>query len=270
MQGHIFTLALVVGLTAPQTLPRTTVIAAAVTKYVSQYQRDFVQVVADELATQRVLTHGEVTTTRELRGELFSTFIDGDDRWMSVHDIQTVDGTPVTDRPDVRTLLRSGSIRELGPRLAAENARFNLGIVSRNFNEPTLALLLFTPAHVRDLSVNREGAPATADGVTLVTLRVTLDRDAPLVRSVHRRVSTRGTFLVEPDTGRIRRTTVTFDDGDLAATLDTTYAFDVHVKLWVPVTFTERYTSRDSAEVTDVTTTLSNYRRFETSGRVVK
>ena len=269
MQVRAVAFAIAVFLAAPQAQPRTKDIVAAVTAYVGRYQREFVQLVADEQTTQRVLTRGSVTATRESRGELFSTFLDDSGAWMSLHDIQTVDGEPVTGRLDVRVLLRSHSIRELGPQLAASNSRFNLGRVSRNFNEPTLALLLFAPAHVRDLSIDRGARNVAADTAPLVTLRVRLGDDAPLVRSLTRRVTTRGTFLVEPDTGRVRRTTVTFDDGEVTAELDTSYDADAHINVWVPVTFTERYAARKTAEVIEVRTTLTNYRRFETSGRIV-
>lgn len=269
MEVHAVALAIAMALVAPQSLPRTGAIVTSVTAYVRQYQRDFVQLVADEDVTQRVLDGTVATAIRQTHGEMFSTFVDDRGGWMSVHDIQTVDGAPVPGRPDVRALLRSTSIREIGPRLAAENARFNLGHVSRNFNEPTLALLLFTPAHVRDLSVNRDGRPATSGAASLVTLRVRLDRDAPLVRGLSGRVSTTGRFIVDPITGRVHQTTVTFDDGRVVATLETTYALDAHVSAWVPVTFVEHYRDRRTGEVTDVTTALGNYRRYETSGRVV-
>jgi hypothetical protein len=269
MRVHAVAFAIAIAFAASQSLPRTGAIVTSVTAYVRQYQDDFVQLVADEDVTQRVLNGAAVTATRQTHGEMFSTFVDDRGGWMSVHDIQTVDGVQVSGRPDVRALLRPASIREIGPRLAAENARFNLGHVSRNFNEPTLALLLFTPAHVRDLSVDRDRVPLTTGAIPLVTLRVRLDRDAPLVRSLAGRVSTTGTFVVDPVTGRVHQTMVTFDDGRVVATLETTYAVDAHVSAWVPVTFIERYTDRRTGEVTDVTTTLGNYRRFGTSGRVV-
>ncbi len=268
MQVRAVAVAIALTLAARQSLPRTSTIVATVTAYVSEYQHGFVQLVADEDTTQRVIAGSAVTATRRTHGELFSTFIDEQGGWMSVHDIQTVDDTPVTGRQDVRALLRSESVRELGPRLAAENARFNLGHVSRNFNEPTLALLLFSRGHVGDLSVKTDGR-AQFDGDTrLVTLQVALDKDAPLVRSLAGRVSTTATFVVEPDTGRVRHTTLRLDDGDVSATLETQYGFDSHVAAWVPFTFSERYTARRAAETTEVVTSLTNYRRFEVSVRM--
>jgi hypothetical protein len=38
----------------------------------------------------------------------------------------------------------------------------------------------------------------------------------------------------------------------------------------VPVTFVERYVARESGEQTLVRSTFTNYRRFETSGRMVR
>jgi hypothetical protein len=253
----------------PQSLPPARAIVKAITQYVGDYQRQFVQLVADERAVQRVTAAGSLLATRELRGELFSTFLADTGGWMSLHDIQQVDGEPVPAGPNVRALLQSQSIRELGPRLAAENARYNLGHVSRNFNEPTLALLLFTPLHVGDVSTKGVQPIASPIGEPLAILRVVLDRQAPLVRGLGRHVTTTGEFEIEPTTGRVRRTMIVFDDGDVTARLETRYAADDHVGMWVPVAFTEHYTARHTTEVTDVTTTLDHYRRFETSGRVV-
>src|SRR5689334_3682797 len=220
MQVRAVAVAIAMTVAARQSLPRTSTIVTSVTAYVSAYQHDFVQLVADEDTTQRVIAGSAVTATRRTHGELFSTFIDERGGWMSVHDIQTVDDRPVPGRQDVRALLRAESVRDLGPRLAAENARFNLGHVSRNFNEPTLALLLFSHGHVGDLSVKTDGAPRVDGDTQVVTLQATLDRNAPLVRSRAGRVATHATFDVEPWTGRVRRTTLRLDDGEVSAALD--------------------------------------------------
>jgi hypothetical protein len=241
----------------------------AVTAYVQQYQRDFVTLVADEVTTQEVRNRGLVTDRRTTTGELFSTFLDGPGVWMSIHEVREVDGLPVPADEDVRSLLQSASLARLGPRVAAANARFNIGHVTRNFNEPTFALLLFTPARVGDLSVDLDHVEPTARDDSRVTLRVRARGDTPLIHSLSGRVSTTGTVVVDAGTGRVEHTSMTFSDGVVDAWLDTGYAFDDHVQAWVPVTFTERYTARKTGEVTLVRTALTNYRRFETSGRIV-
>jgi hypothetical protein len=271
-------------LLAGQHLPATRTIVSSVSRYVTQYQRDFVSLVADESTTQQVIANGDVIETRATSGEMFATFIESDRAWMTVHDIAAVDGQPIVNHDDVRAMLLAEPLRAIAPRVAAANARYNIGHVIRNFNEPTLALVLFTPARVDDLRIERVTASedATRDANALTDARCSADCDAlvtlrfrsrdgqSLVRSAAGVVSTRGSAIVEATNGRVRRTIVTFDDRHVEATLDTTYGLDMHVAFWVPVTFVERYVAHATGEQTLVQSTFTNYRRFETSGRMVR
>jgi len=258
-----------------QSLPKADAIVRSVADYVAGYQRDFVALVADEATHQRVLGGGSTTALeRRTQGELFSTILQNG-IWISLHDVQIVDGREVTDRLDVRALLAKESIGSLVRRLTAANARYNIGSVTRNFNEPTLALLLFTPAHVRDLSVDRGRVPGEPSRSSLVNLTIRLPQSAPLVASRDGPVTTRATFVVESDTGRVRKTTISINAGLVDAQLDTTYQLEPRLGIWVPVVFDERYSHRTRRgqvpyEVIEVHTTLTNYRRFETSGRIVE
>jgi hypothetical protein len=271
-------------LLAGQRLPATRAIVASVSRYVAQYQHEFVSLVADESTTQQVIVDGVVTETRTTRGEMFATFIESDRAWMTVHDIADVDGGPVANRDDVRAMLLAEPLRAIAPRVAAANARYNIGHVTRNFNEPTLALVLFTPARLDDLRVERAAADREAardadaaasagcggDCDTLVTLRFRSRDGRSIVRSAAGPVATRGSAVVEAAGGRVRRTIVTFDDRHVEATLDTTYGLDAHVAFWVPVTFVERYVAHETGEQTLVRSAFTNYRRFETTGRMVR
>lgn len=261
-------------LLAGQRLPATRAIVASVSRYVAQYQHEFVSLVADESTTQQVIVDGVVTETRTTRGEMFATFIESDRAWMTVHDIADVDGGPVANRDDVRAMLLAEPLRAIAPRVAAANARYNIGHVTRNFNEPTLALVLFTPARLDDLRVERAAADAdqeaARDADAVVTLRFRSRDGRSIVRSAAGPVATRGSAVVEAAGGRVRRTIVTFDDRRVEATLDTTYGLDAHVAFWVPVTFVERYVAHETGEQTLVRSAFTNYRRFETTGRMVR
>jgi len=260
----------IIMLVATQALPPTGDIVDATVRYVAQYQRDFTYLVADEDCIQRVVAGGVVSHARHTKGELFATFVDQARTWISVRDVADVDGVPVPDHDDIRTLLTREPIASLAPRIAASNARFNIGHVSRNFNEPTLALLLFTPARRPHVAFDLGPRERTPEGDSLVTLRLRGRDGLAFVRGLNGRVSVRGTAVVEPPAGRVHRTTLTIEDSRVEAVLETTYAFDSHVQLWVPVTFDERYTARRDDEATLVHTTLGNYRRYETGGRLVQ
>jgi hypothetical protein len=59
-------------------------------------------------------------------------------------------------------------------------------------------------------------------------------------------------------------------NGPITATLETTYAPDENVGMWVPVRFTERYSvgSKDQEDVTTCDSIYTNYRRFDVTVRI--
>lgn len=252
-------------------VPATPILVDAARRYVEGYQRDFAFLVADEVTVQRASTRGRMTATRTTRGELFATAVETDHTWMAVHDIHEVDGRPVPDRPDLREMLRRNPFALVALRLAAANARFNIGRVTRNFNEPTLALLVFTPRFVGGIKFERESVRllrTPAGDVTLATLRFEGRDGTSIVGSRAGRVRMHGSAVLDVATGHIHETTIRFADAQVNATLVTTYSHDPHVGLSVPVTFVETYTAPRTGEQTAAETTLTNYRRFEVTGRI--
>jgi hypothetical protein len=205
-----------------------------------------------------------------MKGELFLTFIPADSAWLSVHDFSEVDGEPVEDREDLRALLQKGETVSVVRTVLSRNSRFNLGSILRNFNEPTLALLILEPKRVQRFSFDREEVIRNAGGQTSVRLSFR-ERERPtLVRDGDNRpVYSRGDVTIDAATGRVERTTIELLDDNVLARLTTTYALDEKVDMWVPVTFAERYerTSRDR-EVIICEAAYTNYRRFEVTARV--
>lgn len=253
---------------AAQSAPRTGEMVSRVSAYVQAYERDFAFLVADEFSRQTVRERDTVTLTRQTRGELFATFLDDDRTWMSVHDVTEVDGRPIPSGLSVRDQLMTEPLRVVAARVAAANARYNIGRVTRNFNEPTLALVVFEPRWRDDVRFTRDRVTTSPAGV-VVTLRFEDRRRDVLVRSQAGPVRMQGSAEVDAETGTVQHTTITFDDGSVSADLETIYAHDANVNRAVPVRFTETYRHHRTGESTRVDTTLSNYRRFETSGHVV-
>lgn len=252
--------------------PSTKAIVAAVSKYVAAYQAKLAFLLADETYVQRTFDDaGRQTAERTMHGDFFMTYLAADHAWISVHDIADVDGVPVPDRQDLRTLLRAADVAQVARTVADHNARFNIGSISRNFNEPTLPLLIFDEGRTGHFKFNRQDL-RDEDGVQVATLAFT-ERDRPtLVNSARGGpVYSRGTFRVETDTGRIRRTDIQFRDDDIRADLTTTYRRDDKLDLWVPAVFTERYEStKKTHELTTCEAHYTNYRRFEVTGRIIK
>lgn len=251
-------------------IPVDAVVRAA-TAYVSEYQRQFAFLVADERYEQRQLdASGREVERRTIRGELFMTYLPADGVWIAVRDVAEVDGQPIDDGEDLRRLLQQReSLRGLAQRIAARNARFNIGGVERNFNEPTLPLLLLDPKRVEGLRFER--TRVTTDGdATLVTLAFTERGRPTLVRGRRGPAPSRGEMVIEATSGRVRLTAFELRDDPVTARLVTTYGHDRKLDLWVPQSFSERYEARRGRERERVEcdATYTNYRRFQVTGRI--
>lgn len=251
--------------------PNTSVkaLVAAASKYVAGYEQDFAFLIADESYSQTSTDADGRTQNRLLRSEFFLTFLPADNEWVSVRDPIEVDGAPVTGRGDLRTLLaKGGEIRGLIAQVVSRNARYNIGQVTRNFNEPTLPLLLLEAKRVNEVKferheVGREGT------VTLATL-VFEERGRPtLVRGPDGSIPGKGEIVIEAATGIVRRTSFELDRTGVKVKLTTDYALDKKLNLWLPAVFTERYdTTSPIEEVVLCEATYSNYRRFDVTARI--
>jgi hypothetical protein len=253
----------------------THAVVAAAASYVAEYQRQLTSVIADETYTQTIVDQvphdSQTARRRTLRGEVFFMFAAATRDWMTIRDVLAVDGHAVAERPDLPDALRTLPPREVAARFKTYNARFNLGRTFRNFNEPTLGLLVLDEEHRRRFSFDRANVK-TAGGETLVTLKFR-ERESPtLIRDLERgRVFSRGELLVEAGSGRVRRTTLTANQPGVELTLTTAYAPDARLGMWVPATFRESYEyspRRGEREVIECEATYTNYRRFETSVRI--
>jgi hypothetical protein len=249
-------------------------LVASAAKYVANYQEEFKFLLADEDYVQRLYTSdGRLTQARRLKGELFMTFIPGDGEWIAVHDFKEVDGKPVPDREDVRALLQKGDVRGTAASIAATNARFNIGRLGRNFNEPTLPLLLLHSKRVQNIDFDRDRV-VTQDGRTRVTLRFKESDRQSLVRNAITTdpIYAKGLLTIDALTGRVERTEFEIDVNQTRSRLVTEYEQDEKLKLWVPVRFHERYDDARERErqVIQCEARYTNYRRFEVTGRIKK
>lgn len=253
----------------------TKALVAATAKYVAKYQQDFAFLIADEAYSQtRTDARGGVER-RLMQSEVFLSYLPADNEWLAVRDVIQVDATPVKDRDDLRALLaKRDEMRGLIAKLIARNARFNIGRVSRNFNEPTLPLLLFSEKRVGDIKFDRKSVERTGN-VTLATLAFTERGRPTLVRGPNGATPAKGEIVVEAGTGVVRRTTFelayTVDKFGVKVRLTTDYAKDEKIGLWLPSVFNERYESTGILdEVILCQAIYTNYRRFDVVARIKK
>jgi len=242
-------------------------VAAAAAAYVVAYQKDLAFVVADELSVQRVMTTtGAAIDSRRTRAEFFLTYAPNEGTWMSVRDVQEVDGTEVHDPEDIRTLIQRAPISQLGAVIAQKNSRYNIGNVRRTFNEPTIGLLVVNPLHQRRFKFERVAVSKAASPV--VTLKFT-ERERPTLVSGARGepVFTRGELDVDAVTGRVERTRIELRTGTVRGVLTTAYAPDGKLNLWVPASMSERYENASGifSQTVTVDSDYTNYRRFDTT-----
>ncbi|HUF46650.1 MAG TPA: hypothetical protein VMM93_02480 [Vicinamibacterales bacterium] len=246
-------------------------VAAAASKYIAEYQKAFSFLIADEMYRQEVEREDLPTERRQLEGEIYMMYLPADDEWITVRDVARVDGRPVADREDLRRLLLSNTDRGLVDRIANRNAAFNIGTVIRNFNEPTLPLLVLSEKKRATSRYKRTGLQKEGD-VMLVTVSFEEQRRPTLVSSATGgAVFAKGSFVIEAGTGRVRETHFELEDGRVKARLTTTYAFEERLDLWVPSVFRERYERRHRGSGLEVVTgeaTYTNYKRFQGTGRI--
>ena len=253
----------------------TRALVSRASAYVSQYRQRLTAVVADEEYTQEILLQvpldPDMPRTRRLRSEVFFVFEPVDRQWMAIRDTMLVDGQPVRDKISARQAFETLSPREVRGRFSEFNARWNIGHITRNFNEPTLALLVFDEEHRSRFRFDRRTVSRKPDAV-LATLefrereRPTLIRDLSLGP-----VFSRGEIIMDAD-GAIRSTSFRLALEDVRVELTTDYAMNEKLGMRVPSVFRERYERRkersERHERIACEAFYTNYRRFDVLTRV--
>lgn len=271
--------ALVLGVSRPPQGPDTSegAVLRAATAYVRAYQQQLTSVLADETYTQRIVQQipldANMPRARTLQSELFFMFAPSGG-WMAIRDVVSVDGVPAAERMDIPDALRRFAAREVATKLKAYNSRFNLGRTFRNFNEPTLGLLVLDAEHRSRFDFDRKRVERTQNAV-LVTIEFAEEERPTLIRDLKTGpVFSRGELTVEAATGRIRRTVLAARLQSVALELVTEYREDPRLGMWTPAVFREQYEyatvrTRDREyEKIVCEARYTNYRRFETSARV--
>ena len=254
--------------------------------YVDDYQKQLTAVVADEVYVQEIRAQDPADEgaprSRTLRGEVFFLFAAVEREWMAIRDVKEVDGVPLTGTTDVRATLRTLPAGQVSDRMKSDNARYNIGRITRNINEPTLALLVLDASH-RSRFTFKADKPRLVGDRLLVPLTFK-ERERPtLIRSsAGAPIYTSGELLVEPGTGRIWQSTLNASVDAIKVQLTTDYSFDQRLGLLLPTVFRERYEQGSLAiargsgrpvrtaehEVVVAEGRYSNFRRFEVLSRI--
>lgn len=251
------------------TSPRAVLEAAS--GYLKTYREAMGFVLANEVTMQEVFDEeSRRTTTRETSGEFFLSYAPADGGWLSVRDITKVDGKDVEAGDDLRGLLTQGSLARIGRAMADRNARYNIGMVTRNFNDPMFAFVILDDKNRSRFRFQRQSVTRSGDD-TLVTLTFTERDRATIVRGMQGNdVPARGELTLDAATGRLVRSVIILKDGPTTAQLTTTFAYDEPLKMWMPSVMHERYThsSPRTKQTVIAQSKYSDYRKFAVTARI--
>lgn len=241
--------------------------------YLAAYEPQLSELIADELITQRAQRQW-VVNNRRIRSEVAFIALPGSAGWMGFRRVVEVNGKAAKDSgATLGELMRQGRSNDYqqARALLAESAAHNLG-EPRTINLPNLPLELLHPRH-RSRFAHEVYGRDKIHGMNTVLLRLT-EQDSPTIiqQAGGGDMKTVVWAWIEPATGRLLRAQVTARDGRIGlwsfiAEIRVEFKDDKKMGVLVPDTMTERfYVDRGSGSGT---AKYSNYRRFETTARIV-
>lgn len=255
--------------------------------YVERFERKFALVVAEEDYRQQIGTGPwqmlPPERVRHTRAEVVFLWMPDEHLWLAARNVLAVNGSAVpesTRRVEDALTDRSGR-RERLKRIRADSFRYNLGEIYRDINDATFALqFLDTRLQGRfrwELEARETGSSDVARIAFTERARPTLIRRENKVD-----LPATGKVWIESGSGVIRRTRLAVADPErrTRATIDVEFTDVPNADVLVPVAMDESYTQqllepargflwRPVTETILGRATYSNFRRFETSGRLI-
>jgi len=258
--------------------------------YVRQLEIDFSTVIGDEEYGQKGVLRtasGNGSRTRRMGSEMSFMWMPDEMVWLSVRNVLRLDGAPVADsRARIDAALtdstpgRTSQLRAL----RNEGARFNIGRIGRNFSDPMLGLQVVDPRMQPQFFFMHAGSERVG-GVETVRISFTEHAHPTLINrgSDGQDLPAHGDVWIDVREGVVHRTRLITDDSkfDTHAEITVTFARDKKLDRWLPVRMDETYVqqgvtvgdSPSSAgaflERIECVARYGNYRRFETSARVL-
>lgn len=228
--------------TAPPEPPSLDELRERAGEYVVAYDRDASGVVLEESYRQSVGT-GNQFATRLLLSDLVLVSVPGEPGLLGFRDVFKVDGTPVRDR-DARLekLFLHPTAAGVAQAQAVlwESARYNLGPTQRNYNLPTMPLVVLRPENRQHFSFSlrdrRTFLGKRARVVAFEELEApTLIRDPDKDRDFF----LRGAFTLEEETGAVLRSEMWLNLRPGRSDLTVEYEWAEALSLWLPARMTE-------------------------------
>lgn len=254
------------------------------TQYVREYQDALAGVVSEETYRQTWRRDRRVDS-RTLKSDVLLTRPPGSSRYVQFRDVFEVDGRQVRDRDErlLQLFLEPSPVTSRQVlRILDESTRHNLGDISRNVNNPALALVFLDPQHrdrfrfslsddavpatVRDTAPEDDDGPSArfrAPGDIVVIGYEETGRDTMLGTGDGGSLRASGRYWVEPATGRLVMSEVVLTAPSVVATVDVRYEMEPEVGLMVPVAMRERYQALRKNSLVEGAAVYSRVRRFQ-------
>lgn len=253
-------------------------ILARSARYVADYQRLFSSVVAEERYEQRLQSKSSGGSShfgrnsgwnaRNRRRRLMSDYLlvkaPGQSGWVPFRDVYEVDGKAVRDRDErvMELFVNSPAIAwDQAIRVAEESSRFNLGSVRRTINVPTLALIFLTSEQQPRFEFRHEDTLQTPEGETWVVSYREHGRPTLIRGQGGADVPALGRFWIDAEDGRVLRSLLRANDGDVRSEIKVTYQPDDKLGLWVPSEMKEQYHT-GHGETIHGTASYGRFRQF--------
>lgn len=250
--------------------------------YLLDYKDKLASVVATEVNAQALDDAGAISRTRmtvepgvkrRIESEVSFGTLPGEAGWLGFRRVQRVNGKQVGNpKPSVDELLRDTEHHDAAKKLLEESARHNLGSF-RNTNLPNLPLELLHPRHRHRFDHTVTGT-GRIDG-TPVTILVAHERELPsIIQSVDgTNVSNTVTAWVD-DSGRLLQAEVRSraepaNKGQVDQVVWVKFKVDTRLDLLVPIEMREVFWSANENRRGTGVARYRDFRRFETSARII-
>jgi hypothetical protein len=246
--------------------------------YLQDYETKVTELAAEEEYDQWIKRRsgygGATVQKRKLRSTYFLVRLPDGQAWYGFREVASVDGRAVS--PPTRAMAellgeRTASAYEEALALTRANAKYNIGDIYRTINIPLQTLELLHPQHRNrfDFGVARRERVRGQDAA-VVTFK---ERAAPTLISdgFGGELLASGRVWVEPVTGAVLRTELGFTGFSAHSLRDVLirveYQRDGRLQMLVPIEMEETYGL--DIEVVHGRASYRNFRRFQTSGRII-
>ncbi len=272
------------------------VILSRAAAYVDRFEGSFSTVLMEEHYSQsaHVKTYGSgiatrtLDTERQIESEMLFSWIPQDRKWLDVREVHAVDGSASANGSErLQDILSHPEDRLSRLRhLRDEGARFNIGNIERNFNEPTFVLQFLDRSSQYRFEFERAGETHIHGIPTDKVTFVETFKPSFITGEEARDLLVSGSIWIASRTDDIIRTQLLVRDptANTAAEVTVDFSYEPRLRMSIPTRMTEHYDQRILVRTKALTggmtvvtreeriacsASYDQFRRFETSGRLV-